>query len=167
MSTTPLATSVAAPLLQDLEDLPMKTDDLEPLGGLYEGRLWPLSDDDLARIEATTGWQLPDDYKSFVEAWGCSRPADGIWIIRWGADQAGVTSIEMFMGAPPQRSASVLEMAGDFLEPLGLLTVARADNGLFFMTPKGEILFERARNPELHPVADSFSEFFDKITLDE
>lgn len=142
----------------------MNTDDLEPLGGLFEGKLWPVDSDGLAAIEAATGWPLPDDYKSFVTAWGASRPSGGYWTVDCGPDNTD-TIIDMFFGAPPERSASVVEMAGDYLETRPLLVVARADNGLFFMEPEGKIIFERARDPELRPVADSFGDFFDKITF--
>lgn len=140
----------------------MKTENLEPLGGLYEGRFWPVSEDGLAQIETTTGWPLPEDYKSFVTTWGASRPADGYWIIECGDDK---TIVDHFMGACPMRQGSVVEMAGDYLEPFGLLTVAEAANGLFFMTPEGKILFERAGDPTLYPVDDSFGDFFDRITF--
>lgn len=142
----------------------MQTDDLEPLGGLFENQLWPVSETGLAKIEATTGWPLPHDYKSFVQVWGASRPSDGCWLIDCGPHNAD-TIFDLFMGAPPMRSGSVVEMAGDFLEPLGLLTIASAANGLFFMTPEGKILFERAGHRDLHPAADSFGEFLDKITF--
>ena len=46
---------------------------LEPLGGIYEGRYHPWSQEEIAEIESWLGWRLPEDIVWFYSQYRMSR----------------------------------------------------------------------------------------------
>ena len=85
-------------------------------------------------IEAELGTLLPEDYKSFVEAYGSGRIGGFIWILNPFSERENLNLLNQV----PRQLAALKELAKDFSEtrpyplypvPGGLLPFSITDNG--------------------------------------
>lgn len=137
--------------------------ELEPLGGDYAGRYWPLNADQLDEIETTLGWSLPEDYRTFVAAYGLSRGTDYHRVRR----DDGKDEPELWVFHGDAGAYSVVENAGNRVDRQEL-QFAHSDTGIFCLRADGSVFFENTWDRDRDGVvASSFTDFLDRLYLPE
>lgn len=138
---------------------------LRPLGASFGGRFWPVRADLLAQVEATLGWELPADYRSFMLETGLTG-MQGRRISISPTVQEGVHVGVIYGHHRRDTQYSIVALADQFLEPEALLQFAGGDAGVFFMDRSGAVHYESNWEAGLHRIAGSFTDFMDSIVYD-
>ena len=132
-------------------------DMLEPLGGPFRKRYWPISGRQVAEIEATIGWSLPDDYRSFIMTAGIARPSRRL------AYSPSTLDYEIFLtvlyGNDPEDDNlySIVAQASRFLEPEPLLQIGLTEGGALYLDQAGAIGHESNTAMGVPVIAASFT----------
>ena len=136
-------------------------DIIRPLGASFKGKYWPVHESQIAEVEATVGWKLPTDYRTFLLEIGLAGIKGGSRFL-FAADPSRRLQISALYGHHPE-DYSLLAGAAAFLEPEPYLSIAIGDTGLFLMNRNGEVLYKRNFENEAEVIVDSFSQFMASI----
>jgi hypothetical protein len=145
--------------------------DLKPLGGIYQGRYWPVAERDIPELENHLGRPLPESYRQLLTTFGTSRPAKYMAV-----DLPDGTSVgfENFLGGEKEDRdlGSVFGWVRfnaapeRYPELMRYVVIGNAINGRFFLGPDGTIYYERTGFYELTWVAASFDDFVRALYID-